>query len=318
MEGALVSPCRSNAALAFAVARPVGVALHETLDRSPWADVLLKSADATFFVHFARQRPDVLGDVAKAEDLVTGASPSRPAGGTTIAKLLPKGGAMTSLLAFGMLNVGLAALLAGGFAGRFGASKERGEPVGVRRRLREVRPRRRSCSARSRSGSSSPPGGGSTSGPASSTTGTTSVTNGQAVLVTLLRLGLFLVAAGFARALAAFARASMGLAGRANLVRALGQAIGTILRRPGKSLGLEVLCGSAALAPLILWGLVAPTWDGADRSRFFLILAGQQLVVFFRIAARAAHLGAATAWLDRARDGAAPAPVEAAPPGFAA
>ncbi len=241
---------------------------------------------------------------------------ARPAS-TAIAKLLPKGGAMTSLLAFGMLNLGARGAPRGGLRRALRRHEGAREPVGVRRRLREVRPvvararralvrarRRRLEVALRRDRPALRPDDFRY--------------EWQAVLVMLLRLGLFLVAAGFARALAAFARASMGLAGRANLLRALGQAIGTILRRPGKSLGLEVLCGSAALAPLILWGLVAPTWDGADRSRFFLILAGQQLVVFFRIAARAAHLGAATAWLDRARDGAAPAPVEAAPPGFAA
>ncbi len=313
---ALVFTLALNAALAFAVARPVGVALHETLDRSPWADVLLKSADATFFAHFTRQHPDVLGDVAKAEDLVTGVSPSKRAGEATVAKLLPKGGAMTSLLAFGMLNLTLAALLAGGFAGRFGASKERtslsafGADCG-------------------KYGLSSLLLSALTFGLIVAAWRWLYVGTGQlydpddfryewqAVLLMLLRFGLFLVVASFARALAAFARASMGLAGSANVFSALGQAIGTVLRRPAKALGLEVLCGAAALAPLVLWGLLGPTWDGKDTSRFLLILAGQQLVVFLRIAARAAHLGAASAWLDRGRD-AVPAPAAAATPESAA
>jgi hypothetical protein len=314
---ALLLALALNAALAFAVVRPVGVALHETLDRSPWADVLLKSADATFFVHFTRQHPDVLGDVAKAEDLVTGVSPSRRAGGTTLARLLPKGGAMTSLLAFGLLNLALAALLSGGFAGRFGASKDRAslQAFGA------------DCG---RYGLSSLVLGALTFGLVVAAWRWLYVGTGQlydpddfryewqAALLTLLRLGLFLVAASYARTLAAFARASMGLAGNANLVSALGQAVGTILRRPGKALALEVLCGTAALAPPVLWGFFAPTWDGTDTSRFFLILAGQQLVVFLRIASRAAHLGSATAWLDRARAASSPAPAEAAPESSAA
>ena len=306
-----------NAALAFAIVRPVGVALHETLDRSPWADVLLKSADATFFVHFTRQHPDVLGDVAKAENLVTGVSPSRRGGEAALAKLLPKGGAMTSLLAFGMLNLALAALLSGGFAGRFGASKDRASLSAF-------------AADCGKYGLSSLVLGALTLGLVVAAWRWLYVGTGQlydpddfryewqAVLSMLLRLGLFLVAAGTARTLAAFARASMGLAGSANLLSALGQAIGTILRRPARALALEVLCGSAALAPLVLWGLFAPTWDGTDTSRFFLILAGQQIVVFFRIAARAAHLGAATAWLRGARTVASPAAAEATPAGFAA
>jgi len=306
-----------NAALAFAIVRPVGVALHETLDRSPWADVLLKSADATFFVHFTRQHPDVLGNVATAEDLVTGVSPSRRGGDAALAKLLPKGGAMTSLLAFGMLNLALASLLAGGFAGRFGASKDRSSLSAFAA----------DCGTY---GLSSLVLGALTFGLVVAAWRWLYVGTGQlydpddfryewqAVLLMLLRLGLFLVAAGTARALAAFARASMGLAGSPNLVRALGQSVGTILRRPARALALEVICGSAAIAPLVLWGLFAPTWDGADTSRFFMILAGQQLVVFFRIAARAAHLGAATAWLRGARTVASPAAAEATPAGFAA
>jgi hypothetical protein len=302
-----------NAALAFAVVRPVAIALHETLDRSPWADVLLKSADATFYAHFARQHPDVLGDVAKAEDLVAGVSPPRRAGPTTLAKLLPKGGAMTSLLALGMLNLALAALLSGGFAGRFGASKDR----------RSLSAFGADCG---KYGSSSLLLGALTFGLVIAAWRWLYLGIGQlydpddfryewqAILATLLRLGLFLVAASYARTLAAFARASMGLAGSANVLSALGHAIGTILRRPVKALGLEVLCGSMALVPLVFWGLFAPTWDGTDSSRYFLILSGQQLVVFLRIAARTTHLGAATAWLDRSRDTASPAPTGAAAP----
>jgi hypothetical protein len=306
---ALLLALALNAALAFAVVRPVGVALHETLDRSPWADVLLTSADATFFVHFTRQHPDVLGDVPKAEDLVTGVSPSRRGGETALAKLLPKGGAMTSLLAFGMLNLALAALLSGGFAGRFGATKDRAslQAFGA------------DCG---KYGLSSLVLGALTFGLVVAAWRWLYVGTGQlydpddfryewqAVLLMLLRLGLFLGVASFARTVAAFARASMGLAGSANVLSALGQAVGTVLRRPAKALGLEVLCGTAAVAALVVWGLLGPTWDGKDTSRFFLILAAQQLVVFLRITARAAHLGAASVWLDRERD-VAPAPAAA-------
>jgi hypothetical protein len=313
---ALLFALALNAALAFAAVRPVGVALHETLDRSPWADVLLKSADATFFVHFTRQHPDVLGDVAKAEDFVTGVSPSRRAGETTVAKLLPKGGAMTSLLAFGMLNLALAALLAGGFAGRFGASKERtslsafGADCG-KYALSSLLLGVLSFGLILAAWRWLYVGAGRLYDPDDFRY------EWQAVLLMLLRLGLFLVVAGTARTLAGFARASMGLAGSANVLSALGQAIGTVLRRPAKALALELLCGTAALAPLVVWGLVGPTWDGINAPRFFLILAAQQLVVFLRITARAAHLGAATAWLDRARD-AAPAPAVATTPEGAA
>jgi len=312
---ALLLALALNAALAFALARPVGVALHETLDRNPWADRLLTSADATFFTHFTRHHPEVLGEVGKAEDLLTGVSPSRRADETTVARLLPKGGAMTSALAFGMLNLGLTAVLAGGFAGRFGASKDRSSLAAFGA----------DCGTY---GLSSLILGALSFGLVVAAWRWLFVGTGQlydpddfryewqAVLAQLLRLALFLAAAGAARTLVAFARASMGLASSANVLAALGRAAGTFLRRPAKALALEVLFGVATLVPLVLWGLLAPVWNGRDVRSFLLLVAGQQLVVFFRIATRAAHLGTASAWLAQSSAGAS-GPV-AAPPTDAA
>ena len=309
---ALLLALALNAALAFALVRPVGVALHETLDRNPWADRLLTSTDATFFAQFTRHRPDVLGDVGKAEDLVTGVSPSRRAGETTLAKLLPKGGAMTSTLAFGMLNLGLAAVLAGGFAGRFGSSKDRSSLAAFGA----------DCGTY---GLSSLILGALSFGLVVAAWRWLFVGTGQlydpenfrseweAVLAQLLRLALFLAAVGTARTLVVFARASMGLASSASVLAAVGRAAGTLLRRPVRALALEGLFGAAAIAPLVLWGLLAPVWDGRDVRSFLLLVGGQQLVVFFRIAARAAHLGAASAWLARASAGTS-GPVATPPP----
>jgi hypothetical protein len=134
------------------------------------------------------------------------------------------------------------------------------------------------------------------------------------VALQLLRLLAFLVVAAYVRLVVLFTRGSMGNSGSTNVVAALGSGLGFVLRRPAGVLSLEILFGAVGILPLVLWGLFATAWDGKDLSDYALLLALQQVVVFFRVAARTAQLGAASAWLSAAA-GRAPAPAitEAAP-----
>ncbi len=98
----------------------------------------------------------------------------------------------------------------------------------------------------------------------------------------------------------------MGRAGTANLPAALGAALGLLVRRPARALALEILFGALGVLPLLLWAFLGPVWDGRDGAALALVVLGQQAVVLVRILARAAHLGAASAFLARAADAARP------------
>lgn len=288
-----------NAALALALAGPVENALHQTLDRSPWGDTVLRSADATFYAHFTRSRPDVLGDLSNWEKLVTG---------EPVTKGLGSGqGLAGSLLLVGLLQALVASVLAGGFAGRFGADRDRGSLAAF----------------------------GSDCGRfavSSLVLGTLSIAalagayllvfagtarlydaaalryEWEAVALSLLRLGAFLVVAGFLRTVLTFARAAIGLSRNGNPFLGLVSGLRFVAGRPVKTMALEAAYGATALAPLVLWGLFGPVWDGADpRFRLLLVLL-QQLVVLLRIAARVAFLGAAASFLKRVAETARPAP----------
>src|SRR5674476_281986 len=72
-----------NAVLAAAFLHPLASALHTTLDKSPWAE-RLSAGDAdlhTFFTAFTRTRPDVLGDLEKWDEVVTGEGGERRSSG---------------------------------------------------------------------------------------------------------------------------------------------------------------------------------------------------------------------------------------------
>lgn len=285
-----------NALLALAVARPVTKALAETLDRNPYAEKLEKGADLTFFTHFERSRPDVLGGLSAFDDAFSGGAVKTSA---------LKGPAGT-LVFLGLLNSFLAALAAGGFAGRFGASRDRA----------------------SLSAFGSDCGRFAFSSVvlwAISMAALFGVYRGFTALGSLyetselryewlasgllwLRLGLALFLAGVIRSVIVFARAFMGATRNGSPFLALASGAGFVLGRLPKVLTLEVLFGATALLPLALWGLYGTTWDGRDPARLALFVALQQLVVLLRIAARVGHLGAASSWLKRAAEAARPAP----------
>lgn len=296
---ALLVALALNAALAFVLVRPVATALHETLDRNPWADRMTKSADVLFFTNFTRVRPDVIGDIGKLDDLVTGATPAGTPAPVRLSTLLPKNGVAGGTIAFGLLGAALAALLAGGFAGRFGAANDRSSLAAFG----------------SDCGKFALPSlglGVASVGLIVAAWRWIYVGTGllydagsfryewQAVALQLLRLLAFLAVAGYVRLVVQYSRAAMGLSGSANVVSAFGRGLGFVFRHPAGTLTLEVLFGAIGILPLFLWAIYGTAWNGADASEFWLLLALQQLVVLVRIAGRAAHLGAASAWLREA------------------
>ncbi|MGE5344446.1 MAG: hypothetical protein ACM3JH_00690 [Acidithiobacillales bacterium] len=285
-----------NAALAFVLVRPAATALHETLDRNPWADRARSSADVLFFTNFTRARPDVLGDVGKLEDLVIGAVPPRSPAAVTLPQLLPKQGLAGGVIAFGLLNAALTALLAGGFAGRFGAPGDRSSLASFGSDCGKL-------------GLPSLLLGALSAGLIIAAWRWIYVETGhlydprsfryewQAVALQLLRLFVLLVVAASVRLVVQYSRAAMGISGSANVASALGRGLGFVLRHPAGTLSLELLFCAVGLLPLVLWATFGRAWDGAAVADFWLLLALQQLVVLVRIVARAAHLGAASAWL---------------------
>ncbi len=296
-----------NAALAFVLVRPAASALHEALDRNPWADRMRSSVDVLFFTNLQRARPEVLGDVGKLEDLVTGAAASRSPAAVTLPQLLPKEGLAGGLIAFGLLSAALAALLAGGFAGRFGAADGRSSLA----------------SFGADCGKLALPSlflGAVSAGLIVAAWRWIYVETGllydpatfryewQSVALQLLRLLVLLAVAAFVRLVVQYSRAAMGLSGSANVISAFGRGLGFVLRHPAGTLTLELVFGAAGLLPLVLWAFFGRAWDGADLGDFWLLLALQQLVVLARILARAAHLGAASAWLATASAPARPVP----------
>ena len=134
----------------------------------------------------------------------------------------------------------------------------------------------------------------------------------EAVGLLLLRLGVFLLVAGYIRLVVLYARAALGQ-GIPNPLTALMRGLGFVLGRPVRTLALEILFGALGLLPLLVWLFLGPVWDGKELGDFALILAGQQLVVLLRILTRAGHLGAASAYLKRSKEAGASAPASAAP-----
>jgi hypothetical protein len=302
-----------NAALAAVLVRPAATAFHETLDRNPWADRMAKSADVLFFTNFTRVRPDVLGDVGKLEEIVTGGTPSGTPTTVKLSGLLPKKGVAGGTITFGLLSAALATVLSGGFAGRFGAASDRSSLAAFG----------------SDCGKFALPSLGL--GLVSATLIVAAwrwiyVAPGllydpgdfryewQAVALQLLRLLAFLAVAAYVRLVVQYSRAAMGLSGSANVASAIGRGLGFVLRHPAGTLTLEVLFGAAGILPLVLWAIYGTAWGGADLSDYWLLLALQQLVVLVRIAARAAHLGAASAWLRETASAGAPGPSPAPQP----
>jgi hypothetical protein len=310
---ALLVALALNAALATVLVRPVATALHETLDRNPWADRMTKSADVLFFTNLARVRPDVLGDVGKLDDLATGATPAGIPAAVRLSTLLPRTGVAGAAIAFGLLSAAFAALLTGGFAGRFGATNDRsslaafGSDCG-KFALPSLALGLVSAGLIVAAWRWIYVGTGLLYDPGSFRY------EWQAVALQLLRLLAFLAVAGYVHLVVQYSRAAMGLAGSANVVSAFGRGLGFVLRHPARTLTLEILFGAIGFLPLVLWAIYGTAWDGADRSDYWLLLVLQQLVVLVRIAARAAHLGAASAWLREAASAGAPGPSPAPQP----
>ena len=303
-----------NAALAFAFTHPLASALRQTLDKSPWAERLAAgNADLhTFFTSFARTRPDVLGDLSKWDEAVTGEREERTASGrpAPLTGFFHTSGLSGSAVGFGALMALLAALFSGGFAGRFGAERERTSLAAF------------GADAARFAVPSFLLGALSLAGILAAyrwiyaATGTLYEPDElryewEAVGLLLFRLGAFLLVAGYIRLVVLYARAALGQ-GIPNPLTALMRGLGFVLGRPVRTLALEILFGALGLLPLLVWLFFGPVWDGKELGDFALILAGQQLVVLLRILTRAGHLGAASAYLKRSKEAEASVPASAA------
>ncbi|MCL4807674.1 MAG: hypothetical protein KJ062_07750 [Thermoanaerobaculia bacterium] len=288
-----------NAVLALVATAPLASRLHDVLDTRPAAAELAKGWDLVLGAHLLRAEPGLLGDRERREALEQGTLP--------LAGLPRLSGPLAGLLAAGLLHAALSALLAGGFAGRFAAQRDRGSLaaffadvlrlgvpslfigalglatiLGVFYLFVEL-PREATLSPDLR-------------------------WDWERTGLSLLRLCAFLLAAGAVRAVVVQSRAALGLAKSANPVLALASGLGFVIGRPVRALLLEAGFGLTALLPLALWLLFAPSWGGGDLRLLALLVAGQQAVVLLRIVARTAHLAAATAWMRGARESARPAP----------
>ena len=304
-----------NAALAFAFTHPLASALRQTLDKSPWAERLAAgNADLhTFFTSFARTRPDVLGDLSKWDEAVTGEREERTVSGrpAPLSGFFRTSGLSGSAVGFGALTALFAALFSGGFAGRFGAERERTSLAAF------------GADAARFAVPSFLLGALSLAGILAAyrflyaATGTLYEPDDlryewEAVGLLLFRLGIFLLVAGLIRLVVLYARAALGQ-GIPNPFGALMSGLGFVLGRPVRTLALEILFGALGLLPLLAWLSFGPVWDGKKLGDFAMILAGQQLVVLLRILTRASHLGAASTYLKRSKEAGASAPASAAP-----
>lgn len=293
-----------NAALAVVVTAPLASRLHDLLDARPAADGLAKGWDLVLGAHLLRAEPGLLGDRARLDALELGTLP--------LAEVPRLSGPLAGLLAAGLLHALLSALLAGGFAGRFAADRERGSLPAFLADAARLGPSSALLGAL---------GFAAVLGaflllvelPRASTLSPDLRWDWERTGLSLLRLGAFLVAAGAIRAVVAQSRAALGLARSANPLAALGTGLGFVLGRPVRALLLELSFGVTALVPLAAWLLLAPSWGGGDPRLLALLVAGQQLVVLLRVSARAAHLGAASAWMRGARETARPAPAKIEP-----
>ena len=289
---ALVLALALNAALALVVTAPLASRLHDLLDRRPAADGLAKSWDVVLGAHLLRSEPGLLGDPVRLDTLEQGT--------LRLAEVPRLSGPLAGLLAAGLFHAALSALLAGGFAGRFAAERERGSLAAF---LADV----------ARLGFPSlligALGLAAILGafflfielPRSATLSPDLRWDWERTGLSLLRLFTFLATTGAIRAVLAQSRAALGLARTANPFLSLASGVGFVLGRPVKALLLEAAFGVTALLPLALWLVFAPSWSGGDLRLLALLVAGQQAVVLLRIVARTAHLGAATAWMRSAR-----------------
>jgi hypothetical protein len=307
---ALLLALAFNLLLAYAFAHPVNAALREALDRSPWAARLAGTAPplSEFYGELSRARPDVFGDLSTWDEVATGEGGERGAPRRApLAGFLSTTGLSSSAAGFAVLAAALAAVFAGGFAGRFGSEKDRGSLAAF------------GADAARFAVPSLLLGVASFVGILAAYRWVFAETGRlyeaedlryewEAILLLLLRLLGFLVVAAFIRLVVLYARAAMGRAGRANLVGALGAGARFVLGRPARTLALEILFGALGLLPLVLWAFLGPVWDGNEPGALALVVLAQQGVVLFRLLARSAHLGAASAFLGRAAETPAPAP----------
>jgi hypothetical protein len=290
-----------NVALALVVTAPLASRLHDLLDARPAADGLAKGWDLVLGAHLLRSEPGLLGDRTRLDALEQGVLP--------LSDLPLLSGPLAGLLAAGLLHTLVSSLLAGGFAGRFGAERDRGSLTAffadvVRLGLPSL--------------FIGVLGLGAILGafhlfvelPREATLSPELRWDWERTGLSLLRLFAFLGTAGAVRAVVAQSRAALGLAKSANPFPALGSGLGFVLGRPVKALLLEVSFGVTALLPLGLWLLFAPSWSGGDLRLLALLVAGQQAVVLLRLMARTAHLGAAVAWMRGAREARRPAPAK--------
>ncbi|MHB8799956.1 MAG: hypothetical protein ACYDBY_15965 [Thermoanaerobaculia bacterium] len=301
---ALLLALALNAALALLATAPLASRLHDLLDERPAAAPLAKGWDLVLGAHLLRAEPGLLGDRDRLDALGRGELP--------LVQVPRLSGPLAGLLAAGLLHAVLSALLAGGFAGRFAAERDRGSLGAF---LADV----------VRLGLPSLflglLGLGAILGafhlfvelPRAATLSPDLRWDWERTGLSLLRLGAFLFAAGAVRAVVAQSRAALGLARSANPLAALGAGLGFVLGRPVKALLLEAAFGATALLPLGLWLLLAPSWSGGDLRLLALLVAGQQVVLLIRLAARTAHLGAASAWMRGAREASRPAPAKIEP-----
>lgn len=293
-----------NAALAVVVTAPLASRLHDLLDERPAATGLAKGWDLVLGAHLLRAEPGFLGDRGRLEALERGTLP--------LAEGPRLSGPLAGLLAAGLLHAALSALLAGGFAGRFASQRDRGSLAAfVADVLRLGLPSLLLGLL----------GLAAILGafllfvelPRAATLSPDLRWDWERTGLSLLRLFAFLSAAGAVRAVVAQSRAALGLAKSANPFLALASGLGFVIGRPVRALLLDAAFGLTALLPLALWLLFAPSWSGGSPRLLALLVAGQQVVVLLRITARAAHLGAATAWMRGTRESARPAPAKIEP-----
>jgi hypothetical protein len=298
-----------NAALAAAFLHPLSSALHKTLDKSPWAE-RLGARDAelhTFFTAFRRDRPDVLGDLEAWDEALTGEGGERGPSGKTalLSGFFGTTGLSGSAVAYAALAALLAALFSGGFAGRFGAERDRSSLAAFGADAARFAVPSLLFGALSLAGVLAAYRW-VYAAPGTLYEADELRYEWEATGLLLLRLAAFLLVAGALRLVVTYARAAMGQ-GATNPFAALMSGFGFVLGRPARTLAIEAFFGVLSLVPLVAWAIAGPVWNGEELADFAPILAGQELVVLLRILTRAGHLGAASAYLKRSREPASPA-----------